>query len=160
MKLKDNRLIKAASRIFGLRREERLFAAVMLLMLVAMNSLVIIKYFDRFTPLTKYYWQLFIRNFQISGFDPITYSMVTYWEANYNVYRHPLLSFMVWPLSQLNQWLMSATGMNLVQFIVAVPLLLCAVSYLILALALLAVYGVYRLVQKRRAGNAATNSKA
>lgn len=41
-----------------------------------------------------------------------------------------------------------------------VPLLLCAVSYLILALALLAVYGVYRLVQKRRAGNAAKNSKA
>ena len=41
-----------------------------------------------------------------------------------------------------------------------IELLLCAVSYLILALALLAVYGVYRLVQKRRARNAATNSKA
>lgn len=41
-----------------------------------------------------------------------------------------------------------------------VPLLLCVVSYLAAALALLAVYGVYRLVQKRRAGNAATNSKA
>lgn len=40
-----------------------------------------------------------------------------------------------------------------------VPLLLCVVSYLAVALALLAVYGVYRLEQKRRAGNAAKNSK-
>lgn len=119
MKLKDNRLIKAASRIFGLRREERLFAAVMLLMLVAMNSLVIIKYFDRFTPLTKYYWQLFIRNFQISGFDPITYSVVSDWTAGYNVYRHPLLAFYMYVPYLINQLLMRLTGINCAIFIVA-----------------------------------------
>ena len=55
MKLKDNRLIKAASRIFGLRREDRLFGAIMLFLLVALNSLVIIRYFDKFTPMVKYY---------------------------------------------------------------------------------------------------------
>lgn len=119
MKLKDNRLIKAASRIFGLRREERLFAVVMLLMLVAMNSLVIIKYFDRFTPLTKYYWQLFIRNFQISGFDPITYSVVSDWTAGYNVYRHPLLAFYMYVPYLINQLLMRLTGINCAIFIVA-----------------------------------------
>ena len=119
MKLKDNRLIKAASRIFGLRCEERLFAAVMLLMLVAMNSLVIIKYFDRFTPLTKYYWQLFIRNFQISGFDPITYSVVSDWTAGYNVYRHPLLAFYMYVPYLINQLLMRLTGINCAIFIVA-----------------------------------------
>ena len=119
MKLKDNRLIKAASRIFGLRREERLFAAVMLLMLTALNSLVIIRYFDKFTPMVKYYWPLFIRNFQISGFDPITYSVVSDWTAGYNVYRHPLLAFYMYVPYLINQLLMKLTGINCAIFIVA-----------------------------------------
>ena len=119
MKLKDNRLIKAASRIFGLRREERLFAAVMLLMLTALNSLVIIRYFDKFTPMVKYYWPLFIRNFQISGFDPITYSVVSDWTAGYNVYRHPLLAFYMYVPYLINQLLMKLTGVNCAIFIVA-----------------------------------------
>lgn len=120
MKLKDNRLIKAASRIFGLRHEERLFAAIMLFLLVALNSLVIIRYFDKFTPMVKYYWPLFIRNFQISGFDPITYSVVSDWTAGYNVYRHPLLAFYMYVPYLINQLLMKLTGINCAIFIVAV----------------------------------------
>lgn len=112
--------------MFKVRREEWLAAAFTMVMLLALHALVIARNFDQFTRVNAGHWNVFVNNFTVSGFDPITYSMVTYWEANYNVYRHPLLSFMVWPLSQLNQWLMSATGMNLVQFIVAVPLLLCA----------------------------------
>ena len=119
MKLKDNRLIKAASRILGLRHEERLFAAIMLFLLVALNSLVIIRYFDKFTPMVKYYWPLFIRNFQISGFDPITYSVVSDWTAGYNVYRHPLLAFYMYVPYLINQLLMKLTGINCAIFIVA-----------------------------------------
>lgn len=93
---------------------------------VVLHAFAIARYFDLFTNTGRGHWNVFVKNFTVSGFDPITYSVVTHWDANYNVYRHPLLSFMVWPLSELDKWLMAATGVNLVQFIVAVPLLLCA----------------------------------
>ena len=118
--------MKKLIQLFKVRREEWLASAVTLVMLLALHALVIARNFDLFTKTNAGHWTVFIKNFTVSGFDPITYSVVTYWEPNYNVYRHPLLSFIVWPLSQLNGWLMDATGINLVQFVVAVPLLLCA----------------------------------
>lgn len=113
-------------RLFKIRRDEWIASAVMLLTTICLHALVIARNYDLFTQTGRGHWNVFINNFTISGFDPITYSVVTYWEANYNVYRHPLLTFMVWPLSQLDKWLIDLTGINLVQFIVAVPLLLCA----------------------------------
>lgn len=113
-------------RLFRIRRDEWLASAVMLLTTICLHVLVIARYYDLFTQTGRGHWNVFIKNFTVSGFDPITYSVVTCWEANYNVYRHPLLTFMVWPLSQLDKWLTGLTGLNLVQFIVAVPLLLCA----------------------------------
>lgn len=113
-------------RMFKVRRDEWLASAVMLITTICMHAFMIARNYDLFTQTNRGHWSVFINNFTISGFDPITYSMVTYWEANYNVYRHPLLSFMVWPLSQLDKWLSDLTGLNLVQFIVAVPLLLFA----------------------------------
>lgn len=113
-------------RLFKIRRDEWIASAVMLITTICLHALVIARNYDLFTQTGRGHWNVFINNFTISGFDPITYSVVTYWEANYNVYRHPLLTFMVWPLSQLDKWLADLTGLNLVQFIVAVPLLLCA----------------------------------
>lgn len=113
-------------RLFKIRRDEWIASAVMLITTICLHALVIARNYDLFTQTGRGHWNVFINNFTISGFDPITYSVVTYWEANYNVYRHPLLTFMVWPLSQLDKWLTDLTGLNLVQFIVAVPLLLCA----------------------------------
>ncbi len=69
---------------------------------------------------------MFIKNFDITGIDPLTCAKQTSRDTRYNVYRHPFLAFMVWPLTQIDEWLTSLTGMNLVQFIVAVPLLFCA----------------------------------
>ncbi len=118
--------MKKLIQLFKVRRDEWAAAALTLAMLLVLHGLVIARHFDLFTKSNAGHWNVFIKNFTISGFDPITYSVVTYWEPNYNVYRHPLLSFMVWPLSQLDAWLTELTGVNLVQFIVAVPLLLCA----------------------------------
>ena len=112
--------------MFKVRRDERIEAAVMLLMLLALHAAMIARNFSQFTQTGKGHWNIFINNFTVSGFDPITYSIITYWEANYNVYRHPFLAFFVWPLSQIDKWVMDATGVNIVQFLVAVPLLLCA----------------------------------
>ena len=113
-------------RLFKVKRGEWAAAAVTLIMLITLHAFVIARNFDLFTKTNIGHRNAFIKNFTVSGFDPITYTVVTFWDTNYNVYRHPLLAFMVWPLSQLNSLLMELTGMNLVQFIVAVPLLLCA----------------------------------
>ena len=67
--------------IFRIRREERWLALVVLVALLALNALVLCKYYDLFTPITRWYWPLFIHNFHISGFDPITYSVVSDWQA-------------------------------------------------------------------------------
>ncbi len=118
--------MKKFFRMFKIRREEMAASVCALCVLIALHAMMISKTFNTFLHTGGAHWNIFIKNFVVSGFDPITYSMVTYWEANYNVYRHPFLSFMVWPLSLLDGWLMDMTGLNLVQFIVAVPLLFFA----------------------------------
>jgi len=118
--------MKKILNMFRIRREEVVPSLVALLVFIALHWLLISKYFSLFTKTGKDHWNIFVRNFMLSGFDPITYSMLTSWVPNYNVYRHPLLSFFVWPAAQLNKWIMEATGFNAVQFIVALPLLVCA----------------------------------
>ena len=112
--------------IFKLRKGEGKTSLCALALFVFLNTVIIVRFFDLFSKTGQGHWTVFVRNFIISGFDPITYSVITYWEPNYNVYRHPLLAFMVWPLSVLNTWLTDLTGLNLVQIITAVPLLFCA----------------------------------
>ena len=112
--------------IFRIRREERWLALVVLVALLALNALVLCKYYDLFTPITRWYWPLFIRNFHISGFDPITYSVVSDWLAGYNVYRHPLLAFYMYVPYLINQALMQLTGINCAIFIVAAIQVSCA----------------------------------
>ena len=92
--------------LFKIQKEERLLVLFFLVVLVALNSLVINLYYDKFTPFNRFYWPLFIRNFHVSGFDPITYSIISDWWAGYNVYRHPLLAFFMYPFYLLNKLLM------------------------------------------------------
>lgn len=105
--------------IFRVKREERWLAALMLLVLCVLDGLVICKYYDVFTPFNAHYWHLFISKFHISGFDPITYSVVSSWTAGYNVYRHPLLAFFMFVPYLVNQGLMYVTGINCAIFVVA-----------------------------------------
>ena len=112
--------------LFQLRREE--FAPVALFsgLLLLLHALLIARYWTLFTPLRAEYGTIFIRHFHLSGFDPITYSVISEWSAGYNVYRHPLLAFLVYPLSLLNQGLMQLTGINCAVFLTAALLLFCA----------------------------------
>ncbi|MCR4853589.1 MAG: GtrA family protein [Prevotella sp.] len=105
--------------IFRISREERLPALVMLVILLTMNGLLVAHYYGVFTPLSDDYWSLFIRKFVVSGFDPITYYVVSSWEARYQVYRHPLLAFYMYVPYLLNRGLMWLTGINCAIFIVA-----------------------------------------
>lgn len=112
--------------IFAIKREERLAALLLMVLLLSVNAMVLAHYYDLFTPIQSNYWQLFIRNFHISGFDPITLSVVSDWSAGYNVYRHPLLAFFMYPAYLLNQLLMAITGINCAIFVVAAMQVLSA----------------------------------
>lgn len=119
MNIKDNSFVRIFSSLFRVKREERTLALVMLLVLTALNALVVCKYYDVFTPLNAHYWHLFIGTFHVSGFDPITYSVVSDWTAGYNVYRHPLLAFYMYVPYLINQALIWLTGINCAVFIVS-----------------------------------------
>lgn len=119
MKNKGNSFFRIFSSIFRVKREERLLAMVMLVLLIALDALVVCKYYDVFTPLNSHYWHLFISKFHISGFDPITYSVVSDWTAGYNVYRHPLLAFYMYIPYLINQGLIWLTGINCAVFVVS-----------------------------------------
>ncbi len=105
--------------IFKIKREERWMALGAFLMITILNALCIYKYFDKFIQVSDNYKSLFTHTFHISGFDPISYQVVSNWATGYNIYRHPLLAFFMYIPNQVNQVLMIATGLNFCQFVVA-----------------------------------------
>ena len=121
-------------KLFKIRPEERVQALVALVVILVFNGLFIYRMHDLFMqegfgP----YWKIFEREFHLAGYDPLTYLGVTDWDFVYNVVRHPLLAFMIWPLWLLNEGLTAVFGVNCVQYLVVVPLILCSLySYLFL----------------------------
>lgn len=115
--------MKKFFKIFKIQREEIVSSFAWLLFFAVLNLFCIFRYIDKFSATNRGAWNVFVDNFTVSGFDPITYSVLTDWRPIYNVYRHPLLAFFVYPFSKLNHWLMQATGYNFCQWIVFVFLL-------------------------------------
>ena len=112
--------------ILKVKREEKGLFLFALVLTMVLNALTIYHYFGDFISLHPNYFNLFIGKFRISGFDPLTYYVVSHWEARYNVYRHPLLAFLMWFHYLINQALMWLFGINLVQFIVAAIIIFSA----------------------------------
>lgn len=108
--------------MFKIRREERWLALAVVLVFALLNALTIYKYGDLFMKPVEDYWNLFIGRFRVSGYDPITYYVLSDWEARYNVYRHPLLAFFMYLPYLLNQGVIWATGLNGVQVVTALIL--------------------------------------
>lgn len=119
--------MKRIIKLFRIRPEERIPALLFMLLSVAAHALVIYAYYDKFSRICDSYKWYFIKNFHISGFDPLTYNVVTDWEMRYNVFRHPLLAPFMYVPCVINQGLMELTGINCVQFVVAAILLLFTV---------------------------------
>ena len=132
--------------IFRIKKDERGMALAAALYAVVLNLLVILHYASLYTKVGEAYHQLFVRTFHISGFDPLSYAVVSQWEQAYNIYRHPLLAFFMLPAAQLNQALMAITGLNMAPFIVGGMLVFCAFySILFLYRLMVQVIGVQRL---------------
>ena len=109
-------------RIFKVRREERWGAVAALLYVALWNVLVVMAYADKSFAVSDNFRRLFARLFHISGFDPISYIVISHWSTGYNIYRHPLLAFFMYIPNQLNQCLMELTGLNFATVVMALIL--------------------------------------
>ena len=114
-------------KIFKIKPEERIPSAIAMIVIIALNALFIYRMHELFMqPGFGPYFKTFERELHLSGYDPLTYMGVTDWDAVYQVYRHPLLSFMIWPLWLINQALTWMLGVNCVQYLVAALLIFCS----------------------------------
>lgn len=111
-----------AFRLFHIRREEYPLAIATAVVLLFFHTLIISKFFPLFAEYDWQTWDRFLQNYHMSGFDPITYDVVTDWKIGYSAIRHPLLPLLVYPLYLVNQVLWYITGANCVQLVVGVPL--------------------------------------
>ena len=111
--------------IFKIKKEERWLALGIFLELAILNGVVIASYADTFTLVTDDYYKNFIRHFCVSGFDPLTYWVLSDWNAAYNVYRHPLLAFYMYIPYLINMGLLKLTGYNCALFIAVIIQMFC-----------------------------------
>ena len=109
-------------------KETLLVALIGLVVIVALNIMMLQYHYAPWTNPKVGFWSAFWNRFEISGFDPYTYIVVSKWRPLYVLSRHPLLAGMMWPLSKLNGWLMEETGMNCAIFIVGGLLVVCSLS--------------------------------
>ena len=109
-------------------KETLLVALIGFVIIVALNVMMLQYHYAPWTNPKVGFWSAFWNRFEISGFDPYTYIVVSKWRTLYVLSRHPMLAGMMWPLSQLNAWLMEETGMNCAIFIVGALLVVCSLS--------------------------------
>lgn len=113
--------------LFKIKREERLPALILLTVLVVLNAMLIYKYFDLFTRGGNLgFWTLFRKNFCVSGFDAFSYIVLSNMRVHFVTARHPLFLTVLYPLYLLNDYLMSATGVNFAVFLMAALIIFCA----------------------------------
>lgn len=107
--------------IFKIRKKETAVFGIGLIVMILLNILMVEYKYELFTRGGNLgFWTLFHDNFDISGYDPYVYVTISKWKIYYTLSRHPLITPMLYPLAMLNDWLMSATGINCTIFIVAV----------------------------------------
>lgn len=112
--------------IFTIRKEERPAAIMACVMFCILNALNVVCNYSIQSAITAENHMDCIKRWHLSGFDPITYSVMTNWNCGYNIYRHPLLAYFVWPASKLNELLIALTGQNCAILISAVLLVFFA----------------------------------
>lgn len=128
--------------LFKIKPIEKIQAIVVLILVVLLNLVIISKYSD-FIGIMPDDYKEFFNLFKVSGYDPITYATVTNWYQGYNVYRHPLLAFMMWIPYLLNMILLKLTGLNLVQYLIGLLLVFCGFySYIFMRRILVEVIGL------------------
>lgn len=113
---------------FRIRQDERIPAFVAFIVATTLNALIICKYANVFLHYSKGPWGPFLSRFHVSGFDAFPYTLISHWSSFHHIgARHPLLIFILYPLSLINKLLYTITGLNCVQYVYAAVLIFCAV---------------------------------
>lgn len=129
--------MKAIVGFLNIKREERLPVGLFFVWQLLLQALAITKYVPLFTNPSNNYYKLFVDNYHLSGFDPLTYLVVSDWSLAFDVNRHPLLALFYYPFSLLNKLLICITGTNFAIYIVACVLLFFSVGGFVLMLRIL-----------------------
>ena len=92
-----------------IKKEERVVAYTILLLILFLNGLLVWHYHDTLTLFSDDYHKMFRNGFNVSGFDAWTYTVISKWSATqYNIFRHPLLAvFMYIPWARISPRLTS-----------------------------------------------------
>lgn len=114
--------------IFRIKREERLPSLLAMTVILLLNAMFVAKMYDKFTPIMSHSetTRTMLRHFHVSGYDPLTLITISSWTDGYNVYRHPLLAFIMYPLYLLNMMLEEIFGINCALFICAALMSVCS----------------------------------
>lgn len=131
--------------ILKIRREERVPTCIAALFFIILNAINVCGYWKAFSVLSDNYHKLFVKTYAVSGFDPLTYEVLSEWFPAYNIYRHPLLAFFMYPLNLVNQALVWLTGTNCATILTALLLIACATySFVFLFRIMRSVIGITR----------------
>lgn len=109
-----------------IRRNERYIALFFLIVILPLQYLMISKFWCLFSDYSDESFNIFMRNYHMSGFDPISYDVITNWHQGYDILRHPLLAVMMYPVYLLNQLLWWITGTNCAQLMMGLILSACS----------------------------------
>ena len=109
--------------LFKIRKDERVFAAVVAVVLALYNAMVVIRYNEMISSTERWFTWKFCKHYELSGFDPFPYSILSYWSPEYNVFRHPLFAILLYPFYLLNHWLTALTGENCAMLVMLIPIL-------------------------------------
>ncbi|MBQ0073366.1 MAG: hypothetical protein KBT34_04155 [Prevotella sp.] len=106
-------------KLFQKHRESILVVLLGMIIFAALNILMLQTNYALWTNAKVGFWSAFHKGFLFSGFDGPTYIIISSWRPLHVLFRHPLLSMMLWPLAEVNEGLKELTGMNCAIFIVA-----------------------------------------
>jgi len=102
------------------KAENLLVVLLGILLFAALNCLMVVSAPSDWTDIHVGAWTAFHRGFEMSGFDPATYIVISHWRPLYAHLRHPLLLLIMWPFNQLNEWLRDEYGINCAIYIAGV----------------------------------------
>ena len=91
-----------------------------LLLFGGLNLLMVLHAPEAWTSTHYGAWTAFHKGFHWSGFDQCTYIVTSQWRPIFVHLRHPILAYMLWPLSELNKWLTEETGVNCAIYVLGV----------------------------------------
>ncbi len=131
--------------IFKVKKEERWLAFIMLAVFVVFNALVIASHYHLYTMGAHGgFWSIFAKNFRMSGYDNWSWITISGMRIHFITSRHPLYLTFLYPLYQLNHWLIQVFGHNFAVYFMAVIVIFSAFY------AVLFMYRVFREVLEMR----------